>query len=100
MTKAELIKQLSKKTGLEKAIIEQTIESLMATIKEEVSNKHTVSFSSFGKFVPKRRAAKIARNISKNTPIELPAHFIPAFRPSKDFLDKVKRSIKVRELSH
>jgi len=49
----------------------------------------------FGSFVNKKRARKVARNISKNTAIVIDAHYIPSFKPSKMFIEKIKNSNKV-----
>jgi len=38
----------------------------------------------------KRRAQKTARNISKNTTMVIDAHDIPAFKPCKSFLAKMR----------
>jgi DNA-binding protein HU-beta len=48
----------------------------------------------FGSFIVKKRAEKTARNISKNTTIIIPEHFIPAFKPAKSFVNKVKNNVK------
>lgn len=94
MTKAEMIKEVSEKTGIDRVTVETVIENYMTAVKEHIMKKETVSFRGFGNFIIKRRAAKIARNISKNTAINLPAHYIPAFRPSKKFSAQVKKAIK------
>jgi DNA-binding protein HU-beta len=95
MRKIDVINEVSEKTGIEKPKVEATVEAFMATVKEHIINKDHVSLRGFGNFILKKRAAKIARNISKNTPINLPAHYIPAFRPSKQFSVKVKRNVKL-----
>ncbi|HTA27966.1 MAG TPA: HU family DNA-binding protein [Bacteroidia bacterium] len=94
MTKAEIVKEISEKTGIERAMVEATVEAFMTSVKEHIIHKETVSLRGFGNFIIKRRAAKVARNISKNTAINLPAHYIPAFRPSKKFSEKVKKAVK------
>jgi DNA-binding protein HU-beta len=94
MTKAEIVKEISEKTGIERAVVEATVEAFMNSVKEHIIHKETVSLRGFGNFIIKRRAAKVARNISKNTAINLPAHYIPAFRPSKKFSEKVKKAVK------
>ena len=94
MIKAAIIKEVSEKTGIERAKVEATIEAYMTSIKEHIIKKETVSFRGFGNFIAKRRAAKVARNISKNTAINLPAHYIPAFRPSKKFSAQVRKAVK------
>jgi DNA-binding protein HU-beta len=55
-----------------------------------------VYFRGFGSFVIKKRAKKIARNISKNTAMVIDEHYIPSFKPAKTFVDKVKRSDTVK----
>ena len=64
----------------------------MNRVKENVLDKKSVSLRGFGNFIIKKRAAKVARNISKNTAIVLPAHYVPVFKPSKKFKDRVKKT--------
>ncbi|MCD8101733.1 MAG: HU family DNA-binding protein [Alistipes sp.] len=90
MTKADLVNEISKSTGVEKAQVQQIIESFMENIKESMIGGNNVYLRGFGSFIIKRRAQKVARNISKNTTITIPAHNIPAFKPAKSFAAKVK----------
>jgi len=90
MTKADLINEISKTTGVEKAQVRQIIESFMENIKDSVISKNPVYLRGFGSFIVKTRAKKVARNISKNTSITIPEHDIPAFKPAKSFAAKVK----------
>ena len=90
MTKAELVTEIAVKTGIEEAIILQTVESLMKVIRESLVNGENVYLRGFGSFIVKRRAQKIGRNITKNTFVVIPEHFIPAFKPVKTFVTKVK----------
>ena len=94
MTKAELINDVSKKTGIEKVVVKETIESFMDSIKESLKNNDNVYLRRFGSFIVKKRAEKTARNISKNTTIVIPEHYIPAFKPSKLFVTEVKENVK------
>ena len=90
MTKAELAKEIASKTGLEKKYVVVIIESLMDTIKTSMAEGEEVFLRGFGSFIIKHRANKTARNISKNTTVIIPAHDIPAFKPAKEFMDKLK----------
>ena len=90
MTKAEIVAEISAKTGLEKQVVLTVVESMMDTIKTSMINGNEVFLRGFGSFIIKHRAEKTARNISKNTTIIIPAHNIPAFKPAKEFMDKVK----------
>ena len=50
----------------------------------------------FGSFIIKTRAEKIGRNISKNTAVKIPSHNIPAFKPAKIFIERVKSKVPVK----
>lgn len=95
MTKAELVNSISNKLGVEKNDTQKVIEAFMQEIKASLYNNDNVYLRGFGSFIIKTRAAKTGRNISRNTAIEIPAHNIPAFKPSKMFADKVKSRVKV-----
>ena len=90
MTKAEIVSEIASKTGIGKREVLMVVESLMDTIKTTMTNGEEVFLRGFGSFIIKRRAEKTARNISKNTTMIVPAHNIPAFKPAKEFLEKVK----------
>lgn len=92
MTKADIVNEISRSTGIEKATVLQTIEKFMEVMKDTMAEGNNVYLRGFGSFIIKTRKAKTARNISKNTTILIPEHKIPAFKPSKVFLEQVKDS--------
>lgn len=94
MTKADIVNEVSRKTGIEKVIVQKTIESSMEAIKGALKQGNNVYLRGFGSFIVKKRAKKTARNISKNTTIIIPAHNVPAFKPAKTFVNVVKSSVK------
>ena len=74
MTKADIVNEISKGTGVEKAQVQQIVEAFMESIKDSLTSNKNVYLRGFGSFIVKRRAEKVARNISKNTTITIPAH--------------------------
>ncbi|NLN30424.1 MAG: integration host factor subunit beta [Bacteroidales bacterium] len=94
MTKADIVNEIAKNTGIEKVTVQKTVEALMETIKASMIDGNNVYLRGFGSFIVKKRAQKTARNISKNTTIIIPAHHIPAFKPAKAFVNKVKENVK------
>lgn len=96
MTKAELVNTISNKLGTEKSETQKVIEAFMQEIRTSMYNGDNVYLRGFGSFIIKTRAAKTGRNISKNVAIEIPAHNIPAFKPSKTFVEKVKSKVVVK----
>lgn len=95
MTKAEIVSEISDKTGIEKVAVMATVEAFMDSIINAMENGNNVYLRGFGSFVIKERAQKTGRNISKNTTIIIPAHNIPAFKPSKTFVESIKTKVKV-----
>ena len=90
MTKAELVKAIAAQTGVEAVTVATVVEQMMEEIRQSMIGGENVYLRGFGSFILKHRAQKVARNIAKNTSITIPAHNIPAFKPSKEFMDKVK----------
>jgi len=94
MTKADLVSEVSGKTGVDKAAVQVVVESFMTTVKNSLLRKENVYLRGFGSFIIKDRAKKTGRNILKNTTIVIPAHKIPAFKPAKSFSTIVKTKLK------
>ena len=90
MTKADIVSEIAKSTGVEKVQVQAIVEAFMDSIKTSLTNKNNVYLRGFGSFIVKKRAKKVARNISKNTTITIPEHNIPAFKPAKSFAARVK----------
>ena len=90
MTKADIVNEIAKTTGMEKIAVQNVVETFMETIKGSLAAEKNVYLRGFGTFIIKKRAQKTARNISKNTTLVIPAHNIPAFKPAKVFMSKVK----------
>lgn len=94
MTKADIVNEITKTTGVERTQVQEIVESFMSEVKNSLIKNENVYLRGFGSFIIKERAEKIARNISKNTTITIPAHSIPAFKPAKSFVGEVKSSKK------
>jgi DNA-binding protein HU-beta len=94
MRKSDLVNNISEKTGIPKIDVLVTVETMLKEIKENLSNGQNIYIRGFGSFITKKRAAKIGRNIKKNTAVEIPEHYIPAFKPAKEFVAEVKTKYK------
>jgi len=96
VTKAEVISKIGDKTGVDKNEVSATVEAFFSVIKDSMAEGENIYVRGFGSFINKKRAKKVARNISKNTAIIIEEHYIPAFKPSKMFIEKIKSSKKVK----
>ena len=92
MTKAEIVSEVAKATGVEKTAVQTVVEAFMESVKGSIVKGEPVYLRGFGSFIIKHRARKAARNITKQTTITIPAHDIPAFKPAKVFVAAVKES--------
>jgi DNA-binding protein HU-beta len=92
MTKAEIIAQITEKTGIDKSEVSTAVEAFISTVKDSMAQGNDIFIRGFGSFINKKKAQKVARNISKNTAMIIPEHFAPKFKPSPDFIDLIKNS--------
>ncbi|HTF81205.1 MAG TPA: HU family DNA-binding protein [Cytophagales bacterium] len=96
MTKAEVIAAIAEKTGIEKSDVSSSVEAFLSVVKNSMSEGNNIYIRGFGSFVNKKRAKKVARNISKNTAIVIDEHYVPSFKPSKEFVSQIKSSKKIK----
>lgn len=91
MTKDKLVKAVQ--TSLQntpccnfgKEDIATVITHTLGVIKDAVYIGNAVTLRGFGTFQTKHRKAKPARNIGAGTTVLIPARYVVAFKPSKDF---------------
>jgi len=93
MRKADLVNKIADKTGIAKVDVLVTLEAFFKEVKESLADGENVYVRGFGSFIIKKRAKKIGRHIKKNKAIEIPEHYIPAFKPAKTFVEQVKKNV-------
>jgi DNA-binding protein HU-beta len=91
MRKADLINQIAEKTGIPKVDVLVALETMFKEVKDTLALGENIYIRGFGSFITKKRAAKIGRNIKKNVAVHIPEHYIPAFKPAKEFVLEVKK---------
>lgn len=92
MTKAEIVTKIAQKTGLDKGDVATTLEAFFKVVKSTMAEGDNIYIRGFGSFINKKRARKVARIISRNTPIVIEEHYIPSFKPAKVFAQRIKES--------
>ena len=90
MAKSEIVKEVSKSTGIEANTVMAVVEGFMEAVKGSLAKENNVFLRGFGTFAVQTRAQKTARNITKNTTVIIPEHKVPTFKPSSDFKNMVK----------
>ena len=90
MTKAEIVNKIADNTGVDKTVVLAIVEEFMTQVKDSLIERENVYLRGFGSFLVKERKQKVARNISKQVTITIPAHSVPSFKPAKTFVESVK----------
>ena len=85
MTKAEIVAEISKQTGVEREKALKIVEAFMVTVKEQVVAGEDIFLRGFGTFTTKTRAQKVGRLIKENKSVVVPEHKIPYFKPCEEF---------------
>lgn len=92
MTKADVVNEISVRTGLEKNAVADVLDCFFLVTKNSMESGNNLYFRGFGTFELKLRKKKVARNIKKNTSLIVPEHYIAKFKPAKEFSEKIKTS--------
>lgn len=83
-------KEIAENTGVSKSDVILVLEWFFHEVKESLIKGEPVYVRGFGSFMLKKRAAKVGRNIKRNTSVYIPEHFIPSFKPAKEFMSAVR----------
>jgi DNA-binding protein HU-beta len=94
MTKADIVSEISKGTGIDKATVLATVEAFMESVMGSMKSGNNVYLRGFGSFVVKKRAAKAARDIQNDTTITIPERYVPTFKPSQQFAEDLRAKLK------
>ena len=89
MTKLELVREISRETGVDVPTATACIEAFMSVTKRTMAGGENLYLRGFGSLTLIKRATKTARNIKKGESLIVPEHFIPKFKAAPEFLESV-----------
>jgi DNA-binding protein HU-beta len=91
MTKNELIIAVSERSGIDRQVVERVLHATLNEVKEVVVSGKTIYIRGFGSIGVQHRKEKIGQDIRRGHPVVIPAHKVPAFKPSKLFKSEVNQ---------
>jgi DNA-binding protein HU-beta len=97
MNKAELIEAIASQVELSKTKVGQVIDALTETVTKTICDGEPVRITGFGTFEPKPRKSKAGVNPQTKQRIMVASRVVPAFRPSAEFKEAVRKKLKVVE---
>ena len=90
MTKMDLINALASSAGLTKVDAAKAVDGVADSIGSALARGEKVTWTGFGTFEVRMRAARMGRNPQTGAPLHIPAGKTPAFRAGKSLKDAVK----------
>ncbi len=93
VTKADIVDEIAKRTGLTKIETKAVVEGVFTTIMDAISSGKRIELRGFGVFKSKERKPRIARNPKTGEEVSLEKRVVPVFKPSPEFLKKVNDSL-------
>ena len=98
MTKADIVSGIAKSTGVDRITVLSIVEAFMGEVMSSMTEGKNVYLRGFGSFVVKKRAAKAARDIQNETTIIIPERYVPTFKPSQYFSEKLRKNLDGKNL--
>ena len=92
MTKADIVKKVSDKTGFTKVETDYIFNNILDTIKNSLEKGERIEIRGFGNFTVKHLPGKEARNPKTNERVWVKERFVPKFKVSKLLIDSVNKS--------
>lgn len=90
MTKTDLISMVADQAGLTKVDAAKALDALVDVVTASLSRGEKVTWTGFGTFEVRHRAARMGRNPQTGAPLHIPAGKTPAFKAGKSLKDSVK----------
>lgn len=90
MTKKEIVKSISDKTGLTQLQIKEIVQLTFDGIIETLLDEKRVELRNFGVFQVKSRKARKARNPRTGRQVDVPEKFVVTFKPGKEMEARVQ----------
>jgi len=90
MTKQDLVNALADKAGITKVDAQKAVDAMGDIVTGALAKGEKVTWTGFGTFEVRMRAARMGRNPQTGAPLHIPAGKTPAFRAGKSMKDAVK----------
>lgn len=90
MTKADLIAKVADAAGMTKVDSAKAVDAVADVITKALKKGEKVTWTGFGTYEVRSRAARTGRNPQTGAPLHIPATKTPAFKAGKSLKDEVK----------
>jgi nucleoid DNA-binding protein len=96
MTKADIVDEIARATGLTKVETKAVVDGVFSSIVNAIAEGKRIELRGFGVFKHKSRKPRMARNPKTGELVPLEKRYVPVFKPSPEFLLKVNDAMKIQ----
>src|SRR5690242_775646 len=96
MTKADIVDEIAKATGLTKIETKAVVDGVFTSIISAIATGKRIELRGFGVFKHKSRKPRMARNPKTGELVPVEKRYVPVFKPSPEFLGKVNDAMKTK----
>jgi integration host factor subunit beta len=89
MTKADLVEEIARNTGLSKKDTSIVVNMIIENVCKALAEGDKVELRGFGSFKVKSRKPRKARNPRTGDAVDVPAKLVPYFKASNELKSKV-----------
>jgi DNA-binding protein HU-beta len=90
MTKQQLIAKVADVAGMTKVDSAKSVDAVSTVIMNTLKKGEKVTWTGFGTYEVRTRAARMGRNPQTGAPLHIPASKTPAFKAGKSLKDAVR----------
>jgi DNA-binding protein HU-beta len=90
MTKTDLIAKVADMAGMTKVDANKAVDAVVEAVQASLAKGEKVTWTGFGTFEVRNRAARMGRNPQTGAPLHIAASKTPAFKSGKSLKDAVK----------
>lgn len=94
VTKADIVDKIAAQTGITKFETKAVVDGFLLSIIDALAEGKRIELRGFGVFSVKSRKPRMARNPRTGEPVPLEERFIPIFKVSSDFQEKVHDTLR------
>ena len=100
MQKEEIVRNTAKKNHFPIGLTGDILNAVLTEIRDEVAQGKRITFMDFGTFNRILRSDRIGINPQTKQSLHIPGHYAVAFRPGKEFREKVNQEAQQHEKQH
>ncbi|MCL1826778.1 MAG: integration host factor subunit beta [Candidatus Cloacimonetes bacterium] len=99
MTKANIVREITKETGMKAKDVATVVNIFLETVKTKMKSGQHIEIRHFGTFKLKVRKGRVGRNPKTNDAVKVPERVVPSFKFSREFKLDILANVQTSQIS-